>query len=1840
MPASSPIRILLVDDSPYFLDVARDFLHMQESFEITGVAVEGTNALEQARQLQPDIILLDLNLGDQSGVRLIPLFKRHTPHSKIIVLTIMDGEGYRDAAMQAGADAFVVKTRMTQELVTTIMEVLENRAPQEVPPAQAGMPFRQMIEHAGDLIYRYEFAPKRGFTYVNPAAAAITGYTPEEHYADPDLGFKLIHPDDRHILEEAAQGKNNPNQPIVLRWVRKDGSTLWTEQRNVSIFDETGNLVAIEGVARDITGRKRVEWENHLLQTIALGIAAAESLDQAMEFILQEFCEQTGWMMGEVWVPGADGARLEAHPTWYGIPGMESFREVSRSFTFSPGEGLPGAVWLSKKSMWVEDVALSDNFPRKLAAVQGGVQAAFGAPVLVNDQVALVMNFFMGAPRAEDKGSVELISAVVAQLGLLIERRQIEESLKISERFSREALDSLASTTAILDETGRIIFVNRAWREFARANGTEPDLVSEGVNYLSVCDAAEGTDSEEAPPVGEGIRSVMRGEVGSFSLEYPCHSPDEKRWFMVQVTRFGGEGPVRVVVAHENITARKLSEQTVIESESRYRALFESNPHPMWVYDLETLGFLAVNDAAVLHYGYTREEFLGMTIRDIRPPEDLPALLENIAQVTGGSDEAGIWRHTKKNGEVINVEISSHVLTFAGRRAEMVLAHDVTERQKAEEALRESEVRYRSIFDGVQEAIFVESPAGDILDVNESACRMFGWTREEFLHMKVDDLVPEGRKALMLNELGQGGLSEDFVETVNRRADGGQIPVEVNGRMLNLGGKPSLLVVARDISERKRAAEQISRRVVELEALYQSGVAFSRVLDPQEIGEKIVEVLDRLLNWHHAAVRVRRGEGPELDLLAFSHTQTPEDEERFASVITRVGQGMAGWVIEHGESIRRSDIAQDPRYKMTFAGMASGIYIPIKIQGKTLGCISAESELENAFSEDDERLLITLAGQAAVALEKARLFQDLQRELLERTQMEIAVKESEARYRSLIEQIPALVYLDDACLPEPRTIFVSPRIREMLGYEAEEWLAGGYDLWIRSIHPDDRDRVSRHYLDSVENGSVYLQEYRMFRRDGSMLWVRDTAEIERDGQGKPLKMQGVLYDITENKDAGAALRLQSAALEAAANAIVIADVEGVIQWVNAAYSRLTGYSIEDAVGQHTRILFSGMQDQAFYKNLWDTILAGQVWHGELVNKRKDGSLYHEEQTITPLTDSSGRITHFIGVKQEISERKQSEEKIRQQVEHLSALREIDQAITSSFDMQLSLRVILAKSLKLLKVDAADVLLLNRGAGTLEFAAGQGFHTRIIETSSVKVGESYAGRAVLNRGMVAINDLSIERENKFLGGFLKGEGFTSYHGIPLVVKGQVVGVLEVFNRTVVHRDPAWFDFLHTLTGQAAIAIDNAQLFTASQRELAERKMAEAKLRDSHTELEKRIEERTADLRQVNFELERALRVKDEFLANMSHELRTPLNAVIGLSDSLVEQTAGPLNEKQEKYVGTIRESGQHLLELINDILDLAKIEAGQLTLSQDSVNIPTLCQASLRMVRQLALKKNQEMSLELDTDLETIRADERRLKQMIVNLMSNAVKFTPEKGRIGLQVRGDRENNVVRFTIWDTGIGIEEKDLPRLFKPFVQLDSNLARKSSGTGLGLALVAKMASMHGGSVGVESQPGAGSRFTVTLPWVTYQTGESSDSPSTAKFQITKPLAVNKNYTILLVDDTEEVVVLLRDYLEYAGFKVVTARNGLDGIAQAEALNPSLILMDVQMPVMDGLEAGRRIRAIKALERTPIIALTALAMKGDRERCLAAGMNEYISKPVNLRALISMIQNQLSIGRGADPS
>lgn len=625
---------------------------------------------------------------------------------------------------------------------------------------------------------------------------------------------------------------------------------------------------------------------------------------------------------------------------------------------------------------------------------------------------------------------------------------------------------------------------------------------------------------------------------------------------------------------------------------------------------------------------------------------------------------------------------------------------------------------------------------------------------------------------------------------------------------------------------------------------------------------------------------------------------------------------------------------------------------------------------------------------------------------------------------------------------------------------------------------------------------------------------------------------------------------------------------------------------------------------------------------------------------------------------------------------------------------------------------------------------------------------YAKDEVMGQQFVAtlITPEYRESVNEVLGRALAGEETANYELLLRTKAGDQVVVL--LNAT-----PRW-DLNGNIIGVVGVGQD-----------ITDRKRAEEELEQERAELARRVTERTADLSVANAELGRTARAKDEFLANMSHELRTPLNAILATSESLQEAVYGELNEQQVHPVQLIEESGRHLLALINDILDLSKVEAGKLDLMMESVAIEDIAQASLRFIKEPAQKKRLKVETAFDAQVQTVWADARRLKQILVNLLSNAVKFTPEGGTVGLEVTGDPAGEVFRLAVWDTGVGIAAERQQQLFKPFVQLDAGLDREYEGTGLGLALVARMTELHGGSVTVESAgEGQGSRFTVSLPWdpatVPAEVGEPArqtpvsaqrvlivdDSPTTAH-QLVRYLAEHEVQTIvhpvgegvveqvveqkadvilldlilpdksgwevlaelkadertrdvavvivsvmderakalaagaadyivkpvtrkrleevcdglcfsqlaqalvvggkepvrsgagpliLLAEDNETNITAMCDYLVAKGYRMVVARNGGEAVDRTREIRPDLILMDIQMPGMDGLEATHQIREDPEFAGTPIIALTALAMAGDRERCLAAGANEYFSKPVSLRKLNVTIRQLL--GREAD--
>jgi len=391
-----------------------------------------------------------------------------------------------------------------------------------------------------------------------------------------------------------------------------------------------------------------------------------------------------------------------------------------------------------------------------------------------------------------------------------------------------------------------------------------------------------------------------------------------------------------------------------------------------------------------------------------------------------------------------------------------------------------------------------------------------------------------------------------------------------------------------------------------------------------------------------------------------------------------------------------------------------------------------------------------------------------------------------------------------------------------------------------------------------------------------------------------------------------------------------------------------------------------------------------------------------------------------------------------------------------------------------------------------------------------------------------------------------------------------------------------------------------------------------------------QQRVAELTAANQELESAAKVKDDLLSTMGHELRTPLNAVLSLSRILQEQLGQVLTGRQRESFRVIEVSGHHLLELINGILDLSKLQAGKMLLKIESVEVELLCAAAIDIIRQPASQKHLQLSVLCDNRVQSIQADPLRIKQVLVNLLSNAVKFTADSGEVGIEITSDVDHGQVRFTVWDTGIGIAADDLSNLFKPFVQIENAQRHlQQPGTGLGLALSQRLARQHGGDIHVESTLGVGSRFTLVLPWRMSDTPAiAEDAPAIveeAPQSTSAAISSERRRLVLLAEDNEANIFALSEYLEMYGVPVIVARTGPESLELARKEHPGLVLMDINLPRLDGLEVIRRLRASEGFADLPIAVITALS--GDSDRLRDSGADHYLGKPIDLDKLDQLL-------------
>ena len=686
------------------------------------------------------------------------------------------------------------------------------------------------------------------------------------------------------------------------------------------------------------------------------------------------------------------------------------------------------------------------------------------------------------------------------------------------------------------------------------------------------------------------------------------------------------------------------------------------------------------------------------------------------------------------------------------------------------------------------------------------------------------------------------------------------------------------------------------QRLVELELLYESGLALNHLLNPKELGTKIVELLEQKLGWHHITIRLTRPQDDGLELLAFKQaglTDEVEKEkvaERFQALIQHIGQGLSGWAIEHQQVVRVDELSNDPRYVDTYPGLHSGLYVPMKLGERIIGVISIESELPNAFNEADERLTATLANQAASAIENAHLYEaerkqhrmsDALRDALHAGALMSTSLDFETILDRLLETVKRIVPFAGGTMMfvdhEQRRV----RITKMHGYKMlkkemiEKISSYSFDL--------STAENLRWMLDNKQ--PLVISDVRQYPG-----WVRiPESEFIRSWLGAPIIINGQVIalfslDSTETNffteehaellqafTGQASLALQNARLfdETAQRALEFASlyqtssflsteteldsllqniVESAKKLLNSNSSGIYLYHPEDeelelsvittydvATGVRLRLgegvagivaqthqplrienysEWEGRSSKYDELRIRAVLEVPMLYGGELI-----GVLTADEinDSTRVFTESDERLlTLFASQAAGAIHSARLREQTAQRVNQLQALHTIDRAISSSFDLRLILNTVISQSISQLGVDAADILLFNPYLQTLEYVAGQGFRTRNIEQSRLRLGEGQGGQVALNRTVLHVSNLVKAGTEFTRASLLVGEGFLEYYGVPLIAKGEIKGVLEVFHRTPLHASSDWLGFLETLAGQAAITIDQTQLFDDLQR----------------------------------------------------------------------------------------------------------------------------------------------------------------------------------------------------------------------------------------------------------------------------------------------------------------------------------------------------------------------------------------------------------------------------------------
>jgi PAS domain S-box-containing protein len=922
------------------------------------------------------------------------------------------------------------------------------------------------------------------------------------------------------------------------------------------------------------------------------------------------------------------------------------------------------------------------------------------------------------------------------------------------------------------------------------------------------------------------------------------------------------------------------------------------------------------------------------------------------------------------------------------------------------------------------------------------------------------------------------------------------------------------------------------------------------------------------------------------------------------------------------------------------------------------------------------------------------------RDITKRKHVEERFDQLSRQQRIILDNIPVGVMLQ-----KTHQIVWGNRLAETLtGYSAND--IQNFESLI--YHSDEKGPVR--FADQVDRrlarGESASVEFPLKQKDGTVIWVNVIGRAINPPNLDD-EILWVVQDVTGRRQTDEQLRLRWRALEASPASIVITDSEGRIQYVNPKFVQVTGYTLDESVGQNPRILKSELTPPDVHRQLWETIKSGKEWRGEFCNRKKNGDLYWELASISSISDSDGNITHFVAIKEDITEQRKLREQLRQRNESLSILHQFTVDLLDIREMDKLLYAIVDRLAQLMDAPYSKIL-LREGDRLIVKSETKNLLFMHNEQLDRKEGK-LSWQAFDTKEPVVVEDYSSSLET------VKNYGQTLIHSvaeIPIITGGLCVGVLSL-GRSIPSYvfDPEQME-TGVLFGQlVGLVLDNANLYNSALMEIAERKRTEALLQESEvryrqivesasdiiyrtdslgfftyvnptayllmgfksddevlgrhfTELAssqtrnrlKRFYERQYlkgetntyfefpaltstgqeiwlgqnvqiireggkiigfqavarninDIKQAQDALAiardqalEASRLKSKLLASVSHELRTPLSGILGYAELLHNDSFGPLVADQKNAVSNIIQSANYLTTMINELLDEAQIEAKTLILKMEPCSPRAILDGIEASMKILARNKGLILETLIDQDIpNTLICDERRLKQILINLIGNAIKFT-KKGDVKVRLFKPSPSGWA-IKISDTGIGISDKEQVRIFEPFHKVDDSMTGDNRGTGLGLSITKQLIDLMDGQIKLESKIGKGSTFTISLPLI----------ENKSEHIIPKPFA-------LIVEDDPHLVKIFEAVLKESGFETESDTGGNLVMEIMSRRKPSLVILDLHLPFATGIDILHKIRADQEWINTPVIVTTADLYLA---KSLRDQVEEILIKPVSISKL-----------------